>query len=88
MNAIEARAIANKKNEETSKAIHEEMLAYIDETITPAITTEAEQGNYQLTIRFPSDKVRFFASNVRKELDARGYTSEYHAKTHTLHIAW
>ncbi len=88
MNAITAREIANKKNAEVEQAIHKEMLAYIDETITPAITAEAEQGNYKLAIRFPYEKVKFFASTVRKELDARGYTSEYHAKTHTIHIAW
>ena len=88
MNAIEARALANKKNEETEQAIHEEMLTYVDETITPAIIAEAEKGNYRLAISFPYDKVRFFASAVRKELDARGYTTEYHAKPHTLYIVW
>lgn len=88
LNAISARAIADKKNTEVANAVHQEMLAYVDEQLTPAISAEAEKGNYQLTIKFPAGEVRFVPSAVRKELEARGFTIEYIPNQKSFFIVW
>lgn len=87
MNAIEARALADKKNAEVANAVRDEMLIYVNEELSPNIQAEAEQGNYKITVKFPAD-VRFTVSAVRKELAARGYTTEYQAKQKILFIVW
>ena len=88
LNATSARALADKKNTEVANAIHKEMLAYVDEQLTPDISAEAEKGNYQLVIKFPASEVQFTPSAVRKELEARGFTTEYVPKQKNFFIAW
>lgn len=88
LNATSARAIADKKNAEVANAIHQEMLVYVDEQLTPAISAEAEKGNYQLTVKFPASEVQFTPSAVRKELEARGFTTEYVPKQKNFFIVW
>lgn len=88
MNAIEARALADKKNAAIANAIHDEMVIYVNEELTPAISAEAEKGNYKLTVKFPVDEVQFTPSAVRKELEARGFTTEYIPKQRSFFIVW
>ena len=87
MNALDARAKADAKNEELDIIAHNSMLSFMDEVVYPAIEHHAGEGEYKFSMRMPFDLKFSFASLLR-ELRKQGYHCTHEHKTGVLTIAW
>lgn len=87
MNALDARAKADAKNEELDLIAHNHLLSYMDEVIYPAIEKLAEDGEYKYTMRIPLG-LKFPLANFFRELRKQGYHFTHDPKTGVLTIAW
>lgn len=87
MNALDARAKADAKNEELDIIAHNSMLSFMDEVVYPAIEKSAEGGEYRYSMRTPLN-LKFPLANLFKELRKQGYHFTHDRKTGTLTILW
>jgi hypothetical protein len=89
MNATEARAIADQRNEELATIAHDEMVAYAEATIYPSISTLAKNGKYRTDILLPKPAERKWQAPELKELlNADGYQVDYDKRRYCLTIMW
>ena len=89
MNAIEARTLADKRNEELATIAREEMTSYTESTIYPSITALAKSGKYRTDILLPKNTERKWQVYDLKELlTANDYQVEYDKRRNCLTIMW
>ena len=89
MNAIEARTLADKRNEELATIAREEMASYAESTIYPSITALAKSGKYRTDILLPKNTERKWQVYDLKELlTANDYQVEYDKRRGCLTIMW
>ena len=89
MNAIEARNIADKRNEELATVAREEMVAYAESTVYPSISALAKSGKYRTDILLPKPAERKWqATDLKELLTANDYQVEYDKRRYCLTIMW
>ena len=89
MNAIKAREIADKRNEELATIAHDEMVAYAEATVYPSISALAKSGKYRTDILLPKHTERKWqAFDLKELLTANDYQVEYDKRRCCLTIMW
>ena len=89
MKAIDARTMADKRNEELATIAHDEMVAYVESTIYPSISTLAKNGKYRTDILLPKPAERKWqAFDLKDLLIADGFQVEYDKRRYCISIMW